>query len=272
DEGKVSLRGVRAKASARLRTDDVVVLRYARREEPAPTHARLPILFEDDRILVVNKPPDLIVHPTDRVIRNTVLSILREQTGAGFLTLAHRLDRETSGVLVLAKDSAAAAALQGQFERREIRKEYLALVRGVPPQKRFAIDAPLGKAGGEILVQQAVLEDGAAAQTDFTVVAAGGEAALVQARPRTGRLHQIRVHLAHAGFPILGDKLYNGDGSAYLKAVAKTFDGSDAERLGASRQMLHARRLWLRHPETGPMIFKAPLPDDFKKILAYLLV
>ncbi len=272
DEGKVSLRGKRVKASLRLQTDDVVLIRYPKREEEAPVNRVLSILYEDDELVVVDKPGDVVVHPTGGIVKNTVLAILREQTQADYLTLAHRLDRETSGVLVLAKNPEAASRLQQQFERRETRKEYLALVRGVPDRRRFNVDAPIGRAGGEILVQQAVSDDGAPSTTGFGVLASGPEASLVRARPRTGRLHQIRVHLAHAGFPILGDKLYCGDGSAYLKAVEKKFDGDDAKRIGAARQMLHARRLWIRHPGDGrELIFKAPLPNDFLEIAHDLL-
>ena len=140
-QGKVSLRGALVKASSRLRAGDVVVVRYPRTVEPEPVADRLPVLYEDARLLAVDKPGNLIVHPTDRVVRNTVLSILREQTG-GPVYVVHRLDRETSGVLVLAKDAAAAASLQQQFERRETRKEYLAIVRGVPGARRRGIPPP----------------------------------------------------------------------------------------------------------------------------------
>jgi 23S rRNA pseudouridine1911/1915/1917 synthase len=264
-EGKVSLRGARAKASTRLKLEDVVVVRYPRRPESEPRHAEIPVLYEDERLLVVDKPGDIIVHPTDRVVRNTVLSILREQTGFESLYLAHRLDRETSGVLALAKDAAAAASLQSQFESRRTRKVYLAVVRGVPAARRFTVDAPLARAGGEILVKQAVRDDGAPALTEFRVLAAGRDEALVLARPRSGRLHQIRVHLAHAGVPILGDKLYCGDGAAYLKAVARTFGEADALALGAPRQLLHARSLVFSHPAHGRRLrITAPLPGDFR--------
>lgn len=262
--GKVFLRGAPAKASARLRGGDVVLVRYPRTIEPEPVVDRLEVLFEDERLMVVDKPGNLIVHPTDRVVRNTVLSILREQTG-GPIYVVHRLDRETSGVLVLAKDAAAAASLQQQFERRETRKEYLAVVRGVPERRRFAIEAPIGRDGGDITVKQAVRADGQSARTSFAVLARGGGDALVLARPETGRLHQIRVHLAYAGHPIVGDKLYTGDGEAYRKALAKSFGAGDAAALGAARQLLHARRLGFTHPGDGrAMCVRAPLPPEFR--------
>ena len=261
--GRVSLRGRAVKAAARVGPGDRIVVRYPRREEPPSRHASLDVLYEDGSLLAVAKPGDLLSHPTDKIVRGAATSILREQFGAR-LHLVHRLDRETSGVLLLAKDPAAARALTDAFTRRQVAKEYLALVRGRVAFSSRAVDLPLGREGGEIKVRQSVTKDGRPAATQFRRLAVGAGASLVAAAPRTGRLHQIRVHLATLGHPVLGDKLYTEDGAAYMKAVRRTLSAEDIAALGAERQMLHAWRLRLAHPSTGrPLEITAPPPEDF---------
>ncbi|MBI4423278.1 MAG: RluA family pseudouridine synthase [Elusimicrobia bacterium] len=262
DAGRVLLGRRPVKASTRLAEGERIVVRYPRREEPPPRHGALTILLEDERLVAVAKPGDLLSHPTDKVVRSAATSILREQLGLR-LHLAHRLDRETSGVLLFAKDPATARALTGQFTRREIRKEYLALVRGRAPFRRRLVELPIAREGAEIKVRQAVAKDGQPAATELRVLRAGEKASLVLASPKTGRLHQIRVHLAALGLPILGDKLYTGNGAAYLKAVRRELTPLDSSELGAERQMLHAWRLRLTHPGTGrPLAIEAPPPGD----------
>lgn len=273
EEGRVRIEGRPGgpRASTRVGLDDVVVVLYPRREDPAPRVESLAVLFEDERFLVVDKPPCVLSHPTDKVARNSVTEILKSQRPGFEPRLAHRLDRETSGVLALTKDAEAARLLQEQFERRDTAKEYLALVQGRPAWGETLVDLPLAKAEGGVKVRQEVAPDGAPAATEFRVLSSSADAALVLCRPLTGRLHQIRVHLSHLGHPILGDLLYGPDPSLYLKAVAGELTDADRLSSGAPRQMLHAARLAFSHPsDARPMTISAPLPSDFQARMSAL--
>jgi RluA family pseudouridine synthase len=276
-EGRVLLRGRAVKPAARVAQGETVLVRYPRRREEPARYASLPVIHRDAELLAVAKPADLICHPTDRVVANTVVSVLAAQFPGERLHLVHRLDRETSGTLLLARSREAARALVEAFTRGEVRKEYLALCAGRFPLPRLRVELPLGREGGDIKVRQTVRLDAAdglelgddepiqEAVTEFERLETDGRASLVLARPKTGRLHQIRVHLAALGCPVLGDKLYTGEGEGYLKAVRKELVAEDLRALGAPRQMLHAFRLRLRHPAGGKeLTLSAPLPDDFR--------
>lgn len=266
--GRVFLRGRAAKSSARVAAGETVLIRYPRRDEPPPAHDRLPVVFESERLLAVNKPGSVLSHPTDKIFRNAATTILRAQFPALKLHLLHRLDRETSGVLLLAKDTRTARTLTDAFSARETAKEYLALVRGRVAWDEMELDLPLEREGGEIKVRQRAGK-GQPALTHFERLAASDRGSLVLARPKTGRLHQIRVHLAHLGHPIVGDKLYTGAGEAYMKAVRRELEASDFESLGGERQMLHALRLSVPDPERPEraITVEAPPPDDFMRTL-----
>ncbi|MFA5139435.1 MAG: RluA family pseudouridine synthase [Elusimicrobiota bacterium] len=258
------------KASQRLALSDTVIVAYTRTEEPPCAHERLAVLHEDDDLLAVDKPARVLSHPTDRVVRNAATSILARQFPGFKLHLAHRLDRETSGVLLLAKNKEAARRLTESFTRGKVRKEYLAVVRGEVAFERTVVDKPMEHDGGEIKVRQGLGGD-RAARTEFERVAVAHGLSLVRALPRTGRLHQIRVHLASLGHPVLGDKLYQGEGEYYMKAVRRELDEEDLLALGASRQMLHAARLGFPHPSTGAWTeVEAPLPEDFLRLKVLL--
>lgn len=267
-EGRVFLRGRRAKASTRVSRKDTVIVRYPPRNEPPPLHRRLPVIYEDESVLAVNKPGGVLSHPTGKIVRNSATSILAEQCPGMRLHLTHRLDRETSGLLLLAKNPTAAFCIARQFEKRTVRKAYLAVVRGRISFERRTVDEPIGSEGGRIRLRQAIDPvGGVSAVTDFKRLAAGDRLSLVLARPRTGRLHQIRVHLASLGHPVLGDKLYMDGGEAFLKAVEGTLKDSDFEALGARRHMLHAASLRFTHPEGGKTLrLLAPPPDDFSAV------
>lgn len=259
--GRVSIAQRPVKAARRVASGERVVIRYPKRQEPPCAHESLPVLFEDDILLAVNKPGDLLTHPTDKIVDNAATSILKRQFPGRTLRLLHRLDRETSGVLLLAKDAATARRLSGLFLTREVRKEYWALVRGAVGWKSTVVDAPIGREGLEIKVRQKV-GTGQKAVTEFECLAAGAETSLILAKPRTGRLHQIRAHLAHIGHPILGDKLYTGEGEIYMKAVRGEIRPEDLAGLGSDRQLLHARTVTL----AGRTIV-APPPEDFSAAL-----
>jgi 23S rRNA pseudouridine1911/1915/1917 synthase len=262
--GRVLRRALPAKASSRLKAGEIVLIRYPKRPEPPCLVESLAILYEDERLIAIDKPAGVLSHPTDKIVDNAVTSIIRRQRPELSAKLVHRLDRETSGVLLLAKDVKTARVLCRMFFERRVEKEYLAVVRGRVEWDRKTLCASIGRENGEIKVRQAV-GAGPMAQTEFERLEVAAESSLIRARPRTGRLHQIRVHLAYLGHPVLGDKLYTSGGESYLKAVYRTLSAEDLKELGASRQLLHAERLRLNHPWTDQaMTLIAPLPDDFK--------
>jgi len=209
-----------------------------------PTPTTLGVLYRDDALLVVDKPSGLLVHrgwDNDRVV---ALTLARAIAGRHVFPV-HRLDRATSGVLVFALDSAMAAIVHGAFERGEVHKRYVALVRGVPPEE-IVVDYP---------VPRSEKGERVPAVTEVRRLYALDGYAVVEARPRTGRLHQIRRHLRHLAHPIIGDVTY-GDGKHNRAFRA---------RFGLHRLALHARELRLLHPVTGePLVFEAPVPDDLR--------
>lgn len=262
DDGRVTLGGRGVKAALRVAEGQTVLIRYPRAAEPPVPHEVMPILYRDESFVVIDKPGGTLSHPTDKILHNTVTTILSRQLGRK-VHLAHRLDRETSGVQVLALDADAARSLYEQFLGRTVRKEYLAVVFGEVSWKKRLLDAPLGPQGGEIRVRQAV-GAGQPAITEFERLATDGKISLVSGKPKTGRLHQIRAHLAHLGHPVVGDKLYVGSGEAYMKAVRRELGRADLDALGADRQLLHAWKISFEHPVTGKRLsIEAPVPADF---------
>jgi RluA family pseudouridine synthase len=269
---RVLVNGRACRSSQVVRVGDRIDYVPRRETEPAVT-TKVPRLYEDAFLLVVNKPPNLPVHPAGRHFRNTLLCILLAERGETLdepgIRIVHRLDRETSGVVIFGKARAAAAFLARQFERHRVEKEYLLLVHGVPAEDRFTVEACLGRSPTS-RVRKAVgvvpEGEGRTARTDFTVVARGPEHALLKAQPRTGRLHQIRVHARHAGFPVVGDKLYGLDERLFLKlAAGEALSAIDHAQLLLDRQCLHAWRLQLEHPGTRePFQATAPLPADME--------
>jgi len=226
----------------------------------------LPVIFEDEDLLAVDKPGDLVVHPTASAYARTLIRVLRVRRPGEFFTLAHRLDKETSGLILLAKNAEVDPRLKDDFASRRVKKSYLALVVGRPERDEWLIDAPMRLVpGSDTGVLMEVGGVGAAeAATEVAVLARGRQAALVEARPLTGRQHQIRVHLAHAGHPIIGDKLYLGDEALFLRSLREGLDRATlAGLVGHWRQALHAHRIAFSHPRTeAPMNLSAPLAPD----------
>lgn len=262
--GRVHLNGASARPGHALRAGDQV--RYLPDPRPEPEVSRsYRILLEDAEILAIHKPANLPVHPSGRYFRNTLLMLLlearNEDLGSATLRIVHRLDRETSGVILFGKGRKAAAALSTQFENREVRKSYLAIVHGRPEEDRFLISAPIGRDPGSIIRKaMTVTADGRPARTSVKVLRRGPEHSLVLATPHTGRLHQIRVHLRHAGLPVLGDKVYGLDPGLFLRFVDSALTGADRRRLLWRRQALHAWRLRFRHPLDGRIVrLRAPV-------------
>jgi 23S rRNA pseudouridine1911/1915/1917 synthase len=272
ETGEVLLR-----ASQRVRAGEtLIILRPAPVEPPVVFDYRE--LFRDDCLMAVDKPAGLPVHPSARYHRHTLTQVLRARLGAGHgWEMAHRLDRETSGVMVFGRRGGSAALVKKSFIAREVEKVYWALVRGCLSEP-VRIDMPLGPAiGSQIRVKMGPVpqaDGGLPAATRVRPLARGnfkGEAiTLVEALPETGRQHQIRVHLAEIGHPLIGDKLYGIAEEKFLKIVegGRPLQELEAE-LGLSRHALHAAALTLPHPGSGERVtFRAPWPEELAAILS----
>ncbi len=233
-------------------------------------------LYSDSDILVVDKAAGILTI-ADRwdPVAPTIFEELGRSLGeaeAKNLLVVHRLDKDTSGLLVLAKNAETHKVLSKAFESREVVKVYHALVRGEPEWKETLCDYPLRPDGDKLHRTIIDAGHGKPSASEFRLIASFGPYSLIEARPRTGRTHQIRVHLAALGFPIVADPLY-GDGKAlYLSSFKKKWRGDEyAERPLLARTALHARSLAFAHPRGGEALsFEAPYPKDFKASVAQL--
>jgi 23S rRNA pseudouridine1911/1915/1917 synthase len=249
--------GVAPRASTPVRPGGVVEVGYTPIAEEI-LDLPIPVIARGDGWLAVDKPSGIPVHPVNSVRENTLIRMLRRQEGIESLRLTHRLDRETTGVLLVAETVAAARALSTAFERGRVRKEYLAIVAGNLEGKEGMIDRPIGDApGSKVFVRRAVVEGGQEAITRWRVERRLEGATLLRLFPVTGRRHQLRVHLEAIGHPILGDALYGKDDSDYLDLVAGTRDAR-VDRGEPRRQLLHCARLAVLEIDV-----EAPIPADF---------
>ncbi len=270
EAGQVTVNGEPVKASYKTRPGDRVVVLLPG-DEPLKLVAEaipLQIVYEDTDLLVVDKPAGMVVHPAPGHSSGTLVNALLARypelavAGGDRPGIVHRLDRDTSGLIVVARNDRTRRALQRQFKERQVHKAYLALLEGHLQPAWGRIEAPIGRdphhrqrmtvlpGGREALTEYHVLE-----QFAHSVGPAAGDYSLVEAEPLTGRTHQIRVHFASIGHPVVGDAVY----------------GRRRSRLAVPRQFLHARRLAFKHPRTGQRLeFEAPLPADLAAILALL--
>ena len=254
--GFVRLNGATTRPRHLVRSGDKIELTEAPLEkiDNQPEPIPLEVLFEDKDIIVINKPPGLVVHPgaghRQHTLVNALLSHCPTLSGIGGKErpgIVHRLDKETSGCLVVAKNDGAHRELSRQFAERRVEKIYLALVAGKLLKDAGVIEEKIGRHPVHRQRMSVASARGRPAKTDYRVVCSGDQASLVECRLYSGRTHQIRVHLHHLGHPVLGDKVY----AAHL---AKNFP----------RHMLHAWKLGFRDPRSGDSkSFEAPLPDDF---------
>jgi 23S rRNA pseudouridine955/2504/2580 synthase/23S rRNA pseudouridine1911/1915/1917 synthase len=276
-EGRVRVNGSKAEPEAPLRCGDVVTYDASGIPEP-PVDERVEVLVDDPLVLAVNKSGNLPCHPGGRYFSHTLWAIVKERLGVREPVLVNRIDRETSGLVLIAKTPEAAQNLWKQFARHVVQKRYDVLVEGVFPERaeaagwlvadrksairkkrRFAV----ATAGGE------PPEPGAEwAETAFERVRVCDGFSAVRAIPRTGRLHQIRATLLALGFPVVGDKLYGVDETLFLRFCSDTLTEEDRRRLRLGRQALHATWLRFHHPRFGKLIeLEAPLPDDMAALL-----
>jgi 23S rRNA pseudouridine1911/1915/1917 synthase len=262
-EGLVTVDGRPAKAGLRLRGGERVVLQPRSREEPTTVVAEeiaLDVLYEDEHVVAINKPAGMVVHPAVGNRKGTLVNaILHAFPGAAWpgarerAGIVHRLDRDTSGVILVALSVAALEGIAKQFRERTIEKEYLALVRG-KVATAGAIDAAIGRHSRDRKRMSTVTRKGRAAVSYYEPLERFGDLTLVLVRPRTGRTHQIRVHLATAGWPVVADPLYGRSDRAGRRIM--------------SRLALHAWRIRFDHPVSGQrMTVTAPLPRDFAAAL-----
>ena len=268
EEGQIRINGRRVKPSQKVKPGDRIVLEIPRPQplELKPEPIPLNVLYEDEALLVLDKPSGLVVHPAPGHWSGTLVNALLHhfESAGGSLSsiggkerpgIVHRLDKETSGCLAVAKNDFAHLELSRQFAARTVEKIYLALVAGKLRRGSGTIVAAIARHRVHRKKMTIAREGGREARTDFKVVRSGGDASLLECRLHSGRTHQIRVHLQHLGHPILGDLVYGGRRAGNF-----------------SRQMLHAWKLGLDHPRTKErMHFEAPLPEDFKRAMREVL-
>ncbi len=259
--GFVRLNGASTRPRQIVRAGDKIDVRESPVEqiETRPQRIPLDILFEDDDLIVINKPAGLTVHPgagqREHTLVNALLSHCTTLSGIGGKErpgIVHRLDKETSGCLVVAKNDLAHRELSRQFADRTVEKIYLALVAGKLRKPAGVMEERIGRHPVHRQRMSVTTKRGRTAKTEYRVVRSNEEASLVECRLHSGRTHQVRVHLHHLGHPVLGDKVY---GARLVKNLP--------------RQMLHAWKLAFRHPQTGEWKqFQASVPDDFKEAVA----
>ncbi|GAO37249.1 ribosomal large subunit pseudouridine synthase C [Sulfuricella sp. T08] len=268
--GEVRVNSKRVDATCRLVLGDVLRIPPVRSSRPtdngepkaaAPQMLSRHILYQDDALLALNKPSGMAVHGGSGISRGVIEQMRLEHPEFKFLELVHRLDRETSGVLLLAKKRSALVELHRAMREGETEKRYLTLVKGQWQNAKQSVKLPLHKyvtGSGERRVS--VNEEGQSAHTIFTLKKSWPEFCLLEAELKTGRTHQIRVHLSHLGFPIAGDDKY-GD-FPLNKALQKR---------GLKRMFLHAFKMVIKHPLTGELLsLEAPLPEDLERFLRHL--
>ena len=274
EAGDVTVNGISLPKRYEVRAGDVISVCET---EPVPAEARpeeipLDIVFEDEDILVINKPKGMVVHPAAGNPDGTLVNALLyhcgdELSGIGGVLrpgIVHRIDKDTSGLLVVAKNDAAHRALAAQLEGHHIEREYHALANGGFRGECGTVDLPIGRHPVD-RKKMAVIRDGTRtarrAVTHYEVIGDFGAVTYLKLHLETGRTHQIRVHMAALGHPLLGDTLYGGGHTRFEKEHAALLHG----------QALHAKRLTFCHPRTGErMSFECPLPDDFLRLLSIL--
>ena len=261
ESGDVQVNGVKKKLSYKVQVGDNITIHIPEVKETnlKPQEIPIEVIYEDDDIIVVNKPKGLVVHPAngnpDGTLVNAIMAICKESLSGigGELRpgIVHRLDKDTSGLLIVAKNDKAHIAMSEQIKDRKVKKIYIALVRGVIGEDEATIDMPIGRSTKD-RKKMAVTKNGKQAITHFRVLKRYPKYTLLEIKIDTGRTHQIRVHMAEVGHPVIGDTVYSNGKNSF----------------GVEGQMLHAKSLEFAHPITGKTMYLiAELPQYFKEIL-----
>ena len=264
EQGNILVNGKKQKVSYKVSIGDVITIEEEKPEEIELKAQDIPveIIYEDKDIIVVNKPKGLVVHPAngnpDGTLVNAIMAICKDSlSGIGGEIrpgIVHRLDKDTSGLLIVAKNDKAHVNMSEQIKSHEVKKTYIALVRGVLKENEATIDMPIGRSNSD-RKKMAVTKNGRNAVTHIKVLKRYDKYTLLEVNIETGRTHQIRVHLSHIGYPIIGDYTYSNGKNEF----------------GVIGQCLHAKRLEFKHPITGKeMTLEAPLPEYFEDILKKL--
>ena len=265
-EENILVNGKKTKPAYKVQKNDKISLEEEQPKEIELKAQEIPIeiIYQDDDIIVVNKPKGMVVHPgngnPDGTLVNSLMAICKDSlSGIGGEIrpgIVHRLDKDTSGVLVVAKNDKAHINLSNQIKNHEVEKTYIALVRGIVKENEATINMPIGRNKND-RKKMAVEKDGKEAITNFKVLERypKDNCTLLEVKIETGRTHQIRVHLSHIGYPVIGDEVYS----------------NGKNKWGIKGQCLHAKKLKFKHPITGKeMEFEAELPDYFKEVLRQL--
>lgn len=277
-EGRLLINGIKAGPDTRLDTGDTIEFILPQLREP-PVNRNLSIIYDSRDLLVADKPANLPCHPAGRYFNHTLWALLKEELGLEQPIFIHRLDRETSGIVLVAKNRDAAGRYGRVFAQGAVRKRYLALVEGSFPDGVLRAEGILSRDPESSIrkkkrfyrhARHAPLPDGAqACCTTFRNISAHGGISLVEALPRSGRTHQIRASLKGLGFPVVGDKLYGVDDTLFLKFIRDELSPEDRRRLRLDRQALHASEIRIPRPEDGRMLcFCSPLPADIAGLLS----
>lgn len=231
-----------------------------------------PVIYEDDSVIVFDKPSGLLIAP-DRwdKTRENLMDLIHEKISREIFNV-HRIDKDTSGIILCSKNKRVLDFLSGQFQSKTVRKEYIAITFGVPAEQKGLIDIPLAEDEENPGRMKARRKDGKPSETEYEVIEGFRAFSLVLAKPRTGRTHQIRVHLAHIGCPVLNDPFYGDGKSLYLSDIKRGYKRTgEEERPLIGRLALHASRIVFQHPETKQELeVSSPLPHDFDVALKYL--
>lgn len=264
EDGNVQVNSKNSKVSYKVQNGDIIEIHIPEAKQLDLKAQEIPIevVYEDSDIIVVNKPKGLVVHPAngnwDGTLVNAIMAICKDSlSGIGGEVrpgIVHRLDKDTSGLLIIAKNDKAHINMSNEIKNREVKKVYIALVRGIVAENEATINMPIGRSNKD-RKKMAVVKNGKEAITHFKVIKRFDKYTLLEVKIDTGRTHQIRVHLSEIGHPVVGDEIYSNGKNEF----------------GVHGQLLHAKSLDFKHPITGKdMHLEAELPEEFKNVLKKL--